>query len=256
MVFWGSLIASLVFMSLVFGLSQWLKRLDVVDAAWGVAFIVVSLVGFGLSSQVIGFNLASLVSVLVIVWGLRLFNHIFRRLRASSEDPRYSDIRNSWQSNPALNAYFKIFCLQAVLAWLIALPVLLVSWAGEQPVGWMALVGGLVWLGGLIIESVSDEQLKNFVSDQHHRGQLMRQGLWRYSRHPNYFGELSQWWGIFIIALTAPWGWLGFIGPLTLTFLILFVSGIPLNERRQAQKPGWKEYQRVTSLLIPLPPKK
>ncbi|HET8690315.1 MAG TPA: DUF1295 domain-containing protein [Candidatus Saccharimonadales bacterium] len=243
-------------MSLVFLISQKLKRLDVVDAAWGLAFIVVALVSFGLGNQYLGINVASLVNLLVVIWGLRLFSHIVRRLRSHGEDPRYSEVRKNWHGNQVLNAYFKVFCLQAVLAWVIALPVILVNRVGQQDLGGWALAGGLIWLIGLAFEAIGDEQLKNFISDSRNKGKIMDQGLWRYSRHPNYFGELAQWWGIFIITLSVPLGWIGFAGPLILTLLILFVSGIPLNEKRQAKKAGWKDYQRRTSVLIPLQLKK
>ncbi|HET6622336.1 MAG TPA: DUF1295 domain-containing protein, partial [Candidatus Saccharimonadales bacterium] len=169
---------------------------------------------------------------------------------------RYTQLKRSWNGNLALNAYLRIFLVQAVLAWVIALPIVIVNQAEPRPLDWLALVGGLVWLIGFALEAIGDQQLRTFVSDPKHRGKLMDSGLWRYSRHPNYFGELTQWWGIFIIALSTPMGWIGFIGPLTLTILILFISGIPLNEKRQTAKLGWQEYKRRTSSLVPLPPKK
>lgn len=251
-----SLAAVLVFMSLVFLLSQRLKRLDVVDAAWGPAFVVVGLAGFWLGDQTAGLNVASLVNLLVILWAGRLAYHIIRRLNSHGEDPRYVELKHRWRGRPAVNAYLRVFLVQAGLAWLIALPVSLINRADSLPLGGWALAGGLVWLAGWVIEAVSDRQLSDFVKQPANRGRIMSQGLWRYSRHPNYFGELTQWWGVFIIALAVPVGWLGFIGPLTLTFLILLVSGIPLNESRQAKKPGWKDYRQRTSVLVPLPPRK
>ncbi|HET7629739.1 MAG TPA: DUF1295 domain-containing protein, partial [Candidatus Saccharimonadales bacterium] len=137
----------------------------------------------------------------------------------------------------------------------IVLPVTLINHSNSLDLSGLALAGGLVWLVGLSLESIGDRQLRHFMSNPDNKGKIMNRGLWRYSRHPNYFGELTQWWGIFIIALAAPLGWIGFIGPLVLTLLILFVSGIPLSEKRQAKKPGWSYYKKRTSVLVPLPPK-
>lgn len=256
MVFAVSLVASLVFLSLVFVLSRWLGRLDVVDVAWGLAFVVIAVAGFVYADHMVGLNVASLVVLLVVIWGLRLAAHIAKRLKKGHEDPRYTELRQKWRGSEAVNAYFRVFLLQAVLAFVVALPVVLVNRAPEQGLGWLALAGGLIWLVGFVFEAVGDKQLADFVSQAKNQGRVMDKGLWRYTRHPNYFGELTQWWGIFVVALVVPYGWLGFIGPLVLTVLILFISGIPLNEKRQVQKSGWLAYQKRTSVLLPLPPKK
>ena len=110
--------------------------------------------------------------------------------------------------------------------------------------------------GGLAERSFYDAQLKAFVSDPTSRGKILDTGLWRYTRHPNYFGEVTQWWGVWLIALSAPHGWVAVVSPLTITLLLLFVSGVPMLEKKMAENPGWAEYAAKTSVFVPLPPKK
>lgn len=251
-------VAVFFFMSIMFAVSLRERRFDVVDAAWGLVFIVIALTSFLLQpGELLEVDAPLIVSLLVIAWGLRLSWHITQRLkRSKEEDWRYQQMRQKWGKHAAIRAYFDIFLLQGILALVISTPVILVNLFGGGVLGLPTLLGIGVWLLGFLFESIGDSQLKQFLSGPENKGKIMDRGLWRYTRHPNYFGEIAQWWGIFIIALGVPYGWIGLAGPLVITFLLLFVSGIPLTEKRFEGKPGWDEYKRRTSVLLPLPPKK
>jgi steroid 5-alpha reductase family enzyme len=138
---------------------------------------------------------------------------------------------------------------------LIAFPIMLVMTYDVGSLGLLDLVGVLVWAIGFSFETVGDYQLTQFLANPDNRGRILKYGLWKYTRHPNYFGEVTLWWGVFLIALSVANGWMGIIGPLTISFLILRVSGIPLLERPFEGKPEWEEYKRRTSVFFPWFPK-
>jgi steroid 5-alpha reductase family enzyme len=245
-----SALVLVIYMSLGYSVALVRRRLDTVDAAWGLGFVLIAwLVELQASS------LRSLIiTLLVSVWGLRLSTHIWRRNQGRADDPRYHELSRKWRGNFWVRAYFSIFLLQGALVWMIGLPVVLASQPQLSGLGWLTVAGGLLWLIGFIIEAIADNQLAGFLHAPD-RPKVLQTGLWRYSRHPNYFGELLQWWGIGIIALQASYGWLGLAGPLTLTILILFISGIPPIERRRQKDPAYRDYQRRTSPLVLLPPR-
>lgn len=244
----------LVYMSMVFIISQKLKRLDIVDIAWGGAFIIIALTSLLLGSKG---ELQYLVSALVVIWGLRLSFYIFKRVKHSaSEDPRYAAMRAKWKENKAVNAYFRIFITQGILALLVSISVVLVNISSETSLNVASFIGVTIWIIGFLFELVGDSQLHAHLANSANKGKLMTSGLWRYTRHPNYFGEAMQWWGIFIIALGVPFGWVGSISPILITVLLVFVSGVPLTEKRFEGRPGWEAYKKRTSVFIPLFPKK
>jgi steroid 5-alpha reductase family enzyme len=146
--------------------------------------------------------------------------------------------------------------LQGLFMGIISLPVILIR-NESGPWNLLILVIGLgIWILGFIFESVGDKQLKNFIGDPSNRGKIMDRGLWKYTRHPNYFGEATMWWGIFLIGMSAGISILSIISPLTITTLLLFVSGVPMLEKSMKDKPGYQEYAERTSIFIPLPPKR
>lgn len=248
---WEALGLVLVYMSVWFVIAVAKKRNDVADTAWGLGFVLLAWVSF--ASSAVRSNVALLVNVLVTIWGLRLAYHIHKRNRNKPEDARYQQWRVQWKYFYT-RSFFQVFVLQGVLLWLIAWPVLLIN-LGAVTFGYLVYLGVLVWVIGFWFESVGDMQLKNFLANSNNKGQLMTSGLWKYSRHPNYFGEVTQWWGIFLIAAGLPGGWLTIIGPLTITGLIAFVSGIPMTEKRYEGRADWAEYKKRTSPLIPWPPR-
>jgi steroid 5-alpha reductase family enzyme len=227
-------------------------RNDIADVAWGLGFILaaaVSLFAGGCFSP-----RSLLVSGLVLVWGIRLALHIHTRNRGKGEDPRYRQWREEWGRWFVLRSFLQVFMLQGLLLLLVAVPVVFVNTAPPAILTWLDGLGVAIWLTGFIFEAVGDMQLLRFIRNPANKGSLMTDGLWRYTRHPNYFGEVTLWWGIWLIALNLPGGWLTIIGPLTITMLILKVSGIPMLEKPYEDRPDFKEYKRRTSAFFPLPP--
>ncbi|HAC56704.1 TPA: steroid 5-alpha reductase [Candidatus Saccharibacteria bacterium] len=251
-------VVAAAFMSLVFLYAERIKRYDLVDAAWGMTFIVVALFSFFMQrGSVLDFDLQLIVTTLVVLWGGRLTWHILRRIQDSkTEDARYVELRKRWKGNVRFNTYTRIYLVQALLALFISVPVIHINLFAGGNISAFAWLGVLVWVIGFCFEVVGDQQLGSFVSQPENKGKLMTGGLWKYSRHPNYFGELTQWWGIFIICLTIPYGLVGIIGPVLISYLILFVSGVSLSEKRFEGRTGWDAYRKRTSALIPLPPRK
>ncbi len=244
----------LVYMSLWFVVSLVKKRNDVADVAWGLGFVLISWASFFLSLQTSVRGLV--VNILVSVWGTRLAWHIFKRNRNKPEDYRYLAWRQTWGKWFYIRSYVQVYFLQGMLLFLIALPVLVINQNHGQSLRILEFVGVGVWLVGFCFEVVGDAQLARFIKNPTNKGKLMQSGLWAYTRHPNYFGEVTQWWGIWVLAWAVPNGYVSIVGPLTITFLILKVSGIPLLEKKMAAKPEFAEYRRRVSVFFPLPPKK
>ena len=246
---------AILFMSVVFVISRVLKRTDLVDVAWGLAITVVALTSFTLGEQTIGWNVQTLIVGLIAIWGIRLSYTISQRFRRTEEDKRYVELRKKWRGNEALNTYGRIFIVQAVFATIIGLGAVTVNALEATTIGIVAFIGIVVWVIGFVFESLGDWQLKQFLADKTNKGKLMTKGLWQYTRHPNYFGEATQWWGIFIIALSLTEGWLAVISPILITYLLLFVSGVPMTENAFEGRKSWNQYKKRTSKFIPLPPK-
>ncbi len=247
-------IAMAVFMTAWFGVAVARRRNDVADIAWGLGFIFSVLMAcLALTGAVSprGWLLATLVTL----WGLRLAVHIGSRNRGKGEDRRYRKWREEWGRYALIRAYFQVFLLQGGLILIISLPV---TWSiAASPSPWIFLdaVGLLAWTVGFVFETVSDYQLKQFKKNPGEHGRFMQTGLWRYSRHPNYFGEVTLWWGAFLVALGTPGAWWTVIGPATITFLILYVSGIPLMEEKYMGDPEFEAYRARTSAFFPMPPR-
>jgi steroid 5-alpha reductase family enzyme len=241
----------IAYMTAWFLLARKRQRLDTVDSAWGGGFTVAA---WAVALQAPSAR-TLVVALLITVWSGRLTNHIARRSRKNNDDPRYVVMAEKWKGNLWARAYVSLFLTQGFLIWVISLPVVMAANNALSGLTWLTALGAAVWLSGFIIESVADKQLARFVSNKSNKGKVLDTGLWRYSRHPNYFGELTQWWGIGVIALQVAYGWAGLLGPLVLTVLIIFVSGIPPIEKRRQGNEAYQEYKKHTSPLIPLPRK-
>lgn len=241
----------LVYMSIWFCIGLLLKRNDVADVAWGLGFVLIAWVSWYVGGKN---DIAFVVNLLVTVWGTRLTWYIYARNKKRGEDYRYLEWRNTWK-NFIVRSYIQIFLLQGMLMLLISIPLIAVNSASVHYVQSWSTLGVLLWLIGFYFEVVGDRQLNEFVTDIRNKGKLMNRGLWKYTRHPNYFGEVTQWWGICILVIGATGNVLTIIGPLTITLLILFISGIPLLEKKYEGRADWEEYKRKTSIFIPLPPK-
>lgn len=240
-------------MSFWYAVSLVAGRYDVADVAWGLGFVLVAVVLIRFTGNL--HPTSFLVAVLVTLWGVRLAVHIGLRLARKPEDPRYVSTKRNWK-HPKIAAFPKVFLLQAGFLVVVAAPIIVAACADDPRLAWYNWLGVAVWLAGFFFEAVGDWQLEQFKKQPSNQGRVMRSGLWRYTRHPNYFGEITQWWGVLMVILFVPYWYVGVIGPVTITFLILGVSGIPMLERRYQGNPEYEAYQRRTSAFFPMPPKK
>ncbi|PLY07756.1 MAG: steroid 5-alpha reductase [Desulfuromonas sp.] len=244
----------ILYMGLMFLLAQKLADNSIVDVAYGPGFVLAGWAGYLFFGN--GHPRQLLLLFLISLWGIRLALHIARRKRTESgEDSRYRQWRERWGENFVWRSFLQIFMLQGGVIYLVALPIFLVISAPGGALGWRDLIGTLIWLFGFSYEAIGDRQLLRFKENRRNRGRIMRCGLWRTTRHPNYFGEATLWWGIFLVALAVPLGWLALISPLMIGVLLLKVSGIPMLEDKYAGNPDFEEYKRKTNAFFPWFPK-
>jgi steroid 5-alpha reductase family enzyme len=241
-------------MSVWFLISMIKKRNDVADIAWGLGFVLLSWTSFFLSGEQSIRALA--VNILISVWGVRLATHIFSRNRNKSEDYRYLEWRKEWGRYFYIRSFLQVYMLQGLLLFLIVFPALLTNYSFSSLLTPMDYVAFSIWLLGFLFESIGDKQLADFIKDPSNTGKIMQSGLWKYTRHPNYFGEVTQWWGIWLFSVAASQSYIGIIGPATITVLILFVSGIPLLEKKYIGNTDFEEYKKRTSMFFPMFPKR
>jgi steroid 5-alpha reductase family enzyme len=228
---------------------------SIVDIAWGSSFIVVAWLTYLLTPDG-AFSRRLLVCGLVTIWGLRLSAYLLYRNWGRGEDFRYARWRRQGGTRWWWQSLFKVFLLQGLLVWVISAPLAAAQLrAYPEALTWLDGLGALIWGVGFIFESLGDWQLVRFKSVSKNEDKVMDRGLWRYSRHPNYFGEAVLWWGYFLIALAAGGGQTVF-SPILMTFLLIRVSGVAMLERTlKEEKPGYREYILRTSAFIPLPPR-
>lgn len=249
----GAAVAVFIYMTAVFVTALAARDNSIVDIAWGPGFILVALLSLLIGKRFEPRPL--LVTALVTIWGLRLAVHIFLRKRGRGEDFRYAKWRRDWGRWFVSRSYLQIFIVQGILLLIIAYGVMLVNASASPGLRALDFLGAAVWLAGFFFEAVGDAQLERFKKRPDNRGKIMTSGLWRYSRHPNYFGEAAMWWGIFLIVLSAPKGWTGVVSPLMITFLLLRVSGVTMLEKKYAGNSEFAAYARRTSAFFPLPPR-
>ncbi len=253
-IFLPSITVVFLFFTAFFAFAQIIKNNSIVDIGWGLGFVILSLYTFILSEVI---TLRSiLVTILVLIWGSRLSYHILKRNWGKPEDFRYAKWRKEWGKWLVIRGFFQIFMLQGLLMLIIASPVIFINYAYQTGLQFLDFLGAAVWLTGFLFESVGDYQLAKFIQNPENKGEIMRYGLWKYTRHPNYFGEATMWWGIYIIALSIPGGFRFIISPLTITLLLLYVSGVPMLEKKFAANPKFQQYAQVTPKFFPWWPKK
>ena len=245
----------LTLLTLVWAASVRAQDASLVDRGWGPGFAVLAwlwLWAMGAASP-----RTLLLAALVTIWGLRLGWHITRRNRGHGEDARYTAMRAHSPHTFWWSSLVTIFWLQAMLLWVVALP-LFSAMRPEAPRGFQPtdIAGVLLWCVGFGFESLGDAQLAAFKRDPNNRGRVMDQGLWRYTRHPNYFGDATLWWGFGLFALATPGAWWTLVGPAVMTTLLVRVSGVALLEQSMATRPGYPEYVERTSAFFPLPPRR
>jgi steroid 5-alpha reductase family enzyme len=241
-------------MSLIFMLAWIKKDNSIVDFAWGIGFILVAILTFFLETEFVTRHV--LVTALIFIWGTRLATHIALRNKGRGEDFRYAQWRKDWGKWFFIRSFFQIFMLQGFLLLIIAYPVMLINHSEETGFVFLDILGLIIWLIGFVFEAVGDYQLAKSKRKAENKGKIMAQGLWRYTRHPNYFGETAMWWGIFLIALSVKNGWTAIVSPLLITFLLLRVSGITMLEKKYVGNKEFGEYAKRTSAFFPWFPKK
>ena len=240
-----------LYVTMWFIISRVMNRNDVADIAWGFGFVVL---GWALYINRPSTQLALAVT-LVTIWGFRLGTHIFIRNSKKQEDYRYQQWRKQWGKWFALRSFLQVFCLQGLLLILISTPLIFLSKSGQDDINVVNIIGILVWVTGFFFEAFGDYQLGKFINNPKNKGNIMQSGLWQYTRHPNYFGEVTQWWGIWLITFGSSAFPGAIIGPLTITILILKVSGIPLLEKKYEGNKKFDIYKARTSKFFPLPVK-
>lgn len=243
--------AILVTLTVVWMLSLRLRDASIADVCWGLGFVLLAWLYCFLTPAPT--NRSWLVATLVTLWGTRLSAHIFRRNHGRGEDPRYQAMRASHERTFWWRSLFTVFWLQGALLWFVSLP-LLVAIRATQPAGLTVVdgLGVLLFAIGFGFEVVGDHQLERFKAQPGNRGKVLESGLWRYTRHPNYFGDATVWWGLYVIAASTSSGWMTVLSPSLMTLLLVRVSGVTLLEKGlTASKPGYRAYIARTPAFFP-----
>ena len=238
-------------MALLWLVSLALKNSSIVDIFWGTGFVIVTWVAFALTPE--GFATRKiLLNILVTIWGLRLSLHILTRNWGKPEDFRYQVWRKEAGAAWWWRSFFKVFFLQGIILWIVSAPLLAAQISARpNQLTWLDYVAVVLWLIGFYFEAMGDWQLRRFKANPANKGKVLNTGVWRYSRHPNYFGDATQWWAYYLVALAAG-GWWTIFSPFIMTILLLRVSGVTLLEKTlKDEKPGYKEYIETTSEFIP-----
>ncbi|MCV7409724.1 hypothetical protein AWC05_24340 [Mycobacterium florentinum] len=238
--------------SVTFAIGRRIGRYNVVDVAWGIGFVAIAAVAavFGQGDPIRRWLLLALVTI----WGVRLSWHIHRKTAGRGEDRRYAAmLRNA----TTLQVVRKVFLLQALITWFVSSPLQLSAVTGPTPKPLTAVLalGVAVWLVGVTFEAVGDRQLRVFKSDPANRGVVMDRGLWAWTRHPNYFGDATVWWGLWLVTITGWWSLATVGSPVLMTYFLVYVTGARLTEKLMAGRPGFAEYQQRTACFVPRPPR-
>lgn len=248
------LAAMLAFFVVTFVIAQVQKNNGLIDITWGLSFMLSTLVSLLLGKPEGAVPIV--ISVLVLVWGARLSWYLIRRNVGKPEDFRYANMRNTWDPKTFyIRMFVQIYLLQLVLNFLINLTTITTNL--QDLAGWslLATFGLVLWLIGFFFEAVGDRQLRQFRANPANKGTLIQTGLWRYTRHPNYFGEATQWWGIFLLAISGGRNYWLILSPLLITFFLLYVSGVPMLEKKYEGRSDWEDYKRRTPKFFPWLPK-
>jgi steroid 5-alpha reductase family enzyme len=247
----ATLSVTLAAMLLLWVIATRRRNVTLVDVWWGLGFIAIVWTAVALNTAA---SRSILSAVFVTVWGRRLAVHLGRRSAGQPEDRRYAAMRAHHGARFWWVSLFTVFLLQGLLMWIISLPLQITAVAGgPDRLTATDVLGGLLWIAGFLFETVGDAQLVRFRRDPASHGRVLDRGLWRYTRHPNYFGEFLMWWGLYLLSLAAGGSWTIF-APLLMTILLLRVSGVTLLEANIAdRRPDYAEYRRCTNAFFPGP---
>lgn len=244
-------VVTTVAMVVVWLASLALHDASIVDPFWGTGFTIVAWTAFFAAGHRGAHDL--LLALLVTVWGTRLSGYLLWRSRGKEEDYRYQAFRRRWGSRFWIVSLFTVFLLQGVLLWIVSLPVQ-VAMIAPGNIGVLTAIGIVLWGIGISFETIGDWQLARFKADPDNRGKVMDRGLWRYTRHPNYFGDFCVWWGIFMAALDASGTAWTVLGPMLMSWLLIRVSGVAMLEKTIAtRRPGYDDYAARTNAFFPGP---
>jgi steroid 5-alpha reductase family enzyme len=243
-----------IYMTIFFIVAQIKKNNSIVDMGWGLGFVLIAIYTL-LIEKKYSFK-AIAVTTLVCVWGLRLFYHIFKRNIGKAEDFRYAAWRKAWGKWLVPRAFLQVFMLQGAIMLIVAYPIIMRNVSAKGNLDLLGLIGLGIWIVGFVFEALGDKQLKAFIKDKKNKGHIMQEGLWKYTRHPNYFGEATMWWGIYLLSLSSIKSIYGIISPLTITLMLLYVSGVPMLEKHYKDNKEFQAYARITSKFIPWFPRR
>jgi len=244
-------LAIFVYFTLFFIVAQLIHNNSIVDIGWGSGFVVSAwstVLIKGVNSPIVWIVLG-----LLSFWGLRLSYYILIRNHGKEEDFRYQNMRKRWGTSfPTMKAFLNVFLMQGVLMYIVSLPIIALIDAPKDKINFLTITAMIFWLIGAFFEVVGDAQLKRFKADTAHRGKLMTEGLWRFTRHPNYFGEALMWWSLtgLIISVNPNLIWV-LISPLLMNLLLLYVSGVPLLEKKYADRADFQAYAKRTNKFVP-----
>jgi steroid 5-alpha reductase family enzyme len=245
----------LLYFTLFFVIAVLKKDNSIVDIGWGLSYVYTANMTLYLTNN---YNLRSfMITFIVTIWGLRLSYHIFKRNLGKGEDFRYAKWRENWD-HFYLTSFLRVFMLQGVLSFIISTPIIKIIAAPYFNLKIIDFIGLFIWGLGFAFEAAADKQLKDFkaLADSEKDGHVLKSGVWKYTRHPNYFGDALVWWGFYTIALAVSGGWVFIFSPIIMTLLLRFVSGVPLLEKRYADDDEYQKYAKKTNKFFPWFPKK
>lgn len=247
-----SILVVFLYMTLVFVIATLITDNSIVDIAWGIGFILVS--GFVLLQTALFETRHIILFTLIAIWGLRLSYHIGSRHKG--EDWRYAKWRSEW-TYVKTRSFFQVFMFQGFFMLIVSSAALFTLSRTGPGLMLLDIIGIVIWIIGFMLEAIADSQVADFIKNRKSEdNRICKEGLWKYSRHPNYFGEATMWWGIFVIAFSATGNWWLIISPITITFLVRYISGVPMMEQKYKGNKEFEAYAKVTSPFIPLPNKK
>ena len=241
------------------------KNNGLMDVFYGPGYFVIalsSLILYFIANNEINIR-QIIVTLLVFIWALRLATYVYIRNRGKPEDYRYQAMRRRWKTNIVLKSFIRVYLFQGIVIFIVSFPVWFINIINNYSVesfldffGITLWLGGIIWLTGFLFETIGDYTLYKFLQKPENKGEVMDRGVWKLSQHPNYFGEVTQWWGIYVIALGAPFGFITILGPIFITYMIIKVSGIRLLDKRFESDEKYADYKKRTSVFFPWFPKK
>lgn len=254
-IFFYCFVSLFIFMNIAFIISVLRRDNGTADIFYGGGFIVIALISYLFT---IFKPLSFVMLFLVLIWGIRLATRIAFRNHGKDEDFRYKKYRDKWGRSFLIRSYFQIYMLQGLAIYLISAPIIFLGVFGTYYYNLpLIIVGIILWVIGFLFETFGDLQLDRFLKNPNNRGGLLSTGLWKYSRHPNYFGESLMWWAIAIFSIGGIYFTFGvkslivLISPVLTTYTLLKYSGVPMLEKKSREKPGWEEYKRKTNMFFP-----